>query len=243
MGYMDINNDIIMNVSGLVSTGSGGGLYLVESHVYLDGSVRVANNVAGENGGGMYVLSGSLSSTNTSSLVIAENSIDSDHFIMGHGGGLYICNVSVKFAGSMILTSNIGTHKGGGIFMYNSTCFFASYVLLYNNTAHIAGGGLYIIRGNTVVTNVNISVNTAKGSRGGGLFLFRGNFTVLNEATFINNTAGKKGGANCASIRVVSSISLETFSLSITLPLYMVGQSQHMRISVYYCLNKASDLL
>ena len=94
------------------NTGSGGGLYLVHSHLYLNGSVRVANKEAVKNGGGMCILSGSFSSTNLSSLVITENNAETS---FSAGGGLFLRDASVNLAGYMILASNGAGFDGGGI--------------------------------------------------------------------------------------------------------------------------------
>ena len=177
-------NCIMQNNRIFTGFGSGGGMYLVESHLILNGSLRVFENMATEKGGGLYVLNGSLSSTNHSYVVISNNGVNS---ISGKGGGLFLHSVSVDLAGLMISTSNIG--REGGIYVLDSRCFFSGHVLLHNNTAQWDGGGLYIQGGSMVMTFVKFSQNTA-GNAGGGLKLVGANLTVLMTATFINNTVG-----------------------------------------------------
>ena len=197
MGDLDIQKNIITNSS--ICTGSGGGLYLEDSYVYLNGSVTVAKNMAARVGGGMCVLSGSLSSTIKSSLVISENIV---HSRQSAGGGLYLRGVNVKLTGLTILTGNNASQTGGGIHMLYSTCIITGYILLHSNTAQWDGGGLYMESGSIIMTSVNFSQNTAKDG-GGALQLTGANLTVNGWATFINNTSGWSGGAiaaymNCA---------------------------------------------
>ena len=129
-GQCKLRNNKITNLSGN-GNGVGGGMYLANSHLYLNGSIIiVVKNVAMKNGGGMCILRSSISTTNHSSLVIAENIAQS-----GDGGGLYIRDARANIAGSMVLTSNIATDYGGGISVYKSTWSNIGHVLLYNNTS------------------------------------------------------------------------------------------------------------
>ena len=165
-GQCKLRNNKIKNLSGN-GNGVGGGMYLANSHLYLNGSIIVVKNVAMKNGGGMCILSSSIWTTNHSSLVIAENIAQS-----GDGGGLYVCDARANIAGSMVLTSNIAFYYGGGISVYKSTWSNTGHVLLYNNTSQYAdGSGIDLRYASMVMTYfANFTQNSAR--HHGGVFIF-----------------------------------------------------------------------
>ena len=177
-GHCEIRNNIIFD--------NGGGMFFVDSHLILKGSLAIINNT-GKDGGGMYTLRGSLSSTNDSIFIIAGN-------IGFDGGGLYLDSININLAGSMLCISNTGSKNGGGIHMQYSSCFITGYVLVEGNKVRQGGGGLYVNSGSVQMTNATFSHNNAN-KYGGAIFLWDTFFTISGIAHFSNNTAGTSGGA------------------------------------------------
>lgn len=145
-----------------ISTGDGGGVYIVGGNFNMYNGSISANNAPGGKGGGVYA-------KDSTSFVISGGSIDSNEARSG-GGIYYACSTQTK-ANFTISGGNIRGNEassGGGVYLYGAGL----------NTGFTISGG-------------SITGNTAIGSNGGGVYLtssYSGKFTVSGTAQITGNT-------------------------------------------------------
>lgn len=202
------DGEITQNRSVSPATFGGGGLYLFQGLVTMNGGEisfntalndggaveigdpagrfiqtggEILNNSAGNNGGAIYNSQGVLNINNGS--IYLNNST-------AEGGGIYTgVGSSNTIASSAILTNTTSGSTGGGI--HNAGSLTMTNVTLSGNSAN-SGAGLWN-SGTAVLTNVTLSENSAI-NNGGGLSSSGGMLTVGNSIIY-GNTA--PSGADC----------------------------------------------
>lgn len=176
---------------GLITNGSGGGLYSADENVILSGMV-IRANAAGTGGGIGVGPNGSLVLRN---VTIASNTS------AGPGGGIYTSDAetgSLLLDGSTIF-GNVAAYGGGGIHWTTRAASSAFNIInstISGNTADgpgalvATGGGIAfsgpVVSGSFTIQNSTISGNAA--DKGGGMYLHvdDGN-AVIRNSTFTNN--------------------------------------------------------
>lgn len=145
-----------------ISTGDGGGVYIVGGNFNMYNGSISANNATGDKGGGVYA-------KDSTSFVISGGSIDSN--VAKSGGGIYYeaaTQTATKFTISGGNISGNSASSGGGVYLYRAGL----------NTGFTMSGG-------------SITGNTATSSNGGGVYLtsnYYGKFTVSGAAQITGNT-------------------------------------------------------
>lgn len=162
----------------------GGGLYIYQGSVYLNGG-QVISNTAVYRGGGMQIRNGYLS-------------VDGGEIVYNQsgaaGGGIFNSGAIVNITNGLI-TNNSAEDGGGGIytdvdseFGVSTTTINKSAIL--NNTVISGNGGGIANEGTLILTNVTVSGNDA--ANGGGVENEGG--TTLINVTIADNTASDTGG-------------------------------------------------
>lgn len=189
------------------STGGGGGLILAFNNksCKIIKSV-IKNNIAGENGGGIYINGGTLSLE--SGAAISENTAGEN------GGGIYIRDGLLNLESGAAISNNTAKKDGGAIY---ASCEYSiitvnigekddsdDIVIEKNNAKR--GGAFYGADNARFVMNAgkvseNYSTRTDEGGDGGAMFIWGGTskystFT-MNGGEIIGNMA-KNGGAGGA---------------------------------------------
>jgi len=103
---------------------SGGGIYTTENTLILI-DVSISDNIAGYEGGGIYI-------GEFSKLIITGSSISSNQAIRSNGGGIHAENSSIVVANSTISNNQTG-HSGGGI--YGTGSLYLSNATVTSNTS------------------------------------------------------------------------------------------------------------
>lgn len=189
------------------STGGGGGLILAFNNksCKIIKSV-IKNNIAGENGGGIYINGGTLSLE--SGAAISENTAGEN------GGGIYIRDGLLNLESGAAISNNTAKKDGGAIY---ASCEYSMItvnigekddsddIVIEKNNAK-RGGAFYGADNARFVMNAgkvseNYSTRTDEGGDGGAMFLWGGTskystFT-MNGGEIIGNMA-KNGGAGGA---------------------------------------------
>lgn len=184
------------------STGGGGGLILASNNksCIIKKSV-ISKNIAGENGGGIYINGGTLSLE--SGAAIRENTAETD------GGGIYIRNGSLNLESGAAIRENTAKKDGGAIY---ASCEYSTItvnigekddsddVLIEQNKAK-RGGAFYGADNARFVMNAGkVSGNYSEVGGGGAMYIWGGTskystFT-MNGGKIIGNMA--KSGAGGA---------------------------------------------
>ena len=136
----------------------GGAIYVSESSVHVyEGEVTVANNVAMDSGGGMYLYQSELHCHSKSILLLSENSATDK------GGGIRSSSSSIKvdslwtteYGGALLKFTENEAKKGGGIFLEVNAklyiqrrqwqAFFNKVpAVIYNKNSAEFGGAVYV---------------------------------------------------------------------------------------------------
>ena len=186
-GGATVRGTIISN--NTKSNGQGGGLY-IEGNVYLS-DVEVIGNSA-EDGGGIKIHE---SSPNITNVRISNNTASSDGGGVQVGcydrvarpnlTNVTIENNSARVGGGMYLGGNYSRSSEPSL----------NHVLIKNNiaTGSIGGGGIYTTyRSIPIITQSTICENSATTGKGGGLYISAS--STMSEITICNNTAYGDGG-------------------------------------------------
>jgi predicted outer membrane repeat protein len=165
---------------------------------YLDGSTLdladgvLGGNAATHDGGGAY-LTNDATLTGGSLASIGWNGYPNT---ARYGGGVYLENSSLDFAGRM--TDNAASAGGGGIAALDGSTLTIRDAALQRNTAEGSGGGIYAQDGTVHVNRTRMDRNTA---RWGGAFFQTGAASVadLHNTLIYSNTATARLGAGIRS--------------------------------------------
>ncbi len=187
--------------AGNWSSGDGGGMYVISSTV--SGTLRIYNNRA-TSGGGIYANNAVIGLANTEVGGAGDNQPNQAGF---NGAGLYLSGLTTATLDSSLISSNTLTNTltgyGGGIYLRSS-------VLTMTNSRierHVApsasdgrGAGLYVFDAQVTLSNTLVQSNTA-GAVGGGARLWgQSRLDILGGSAFLNNRAlNAEGGGIAAS--------------------------------------------
>lgn len=221
---LKINTTTLVNISSLIIkggkvSGSGGGLYLAASgtKVNLGSNVKIFNNVASENGGGVYAVSGSILCLNGGAIVgnkdadrpsyISSTPSDSNGYNKAKcGGGIYCLGtlglgklvnengtISDASSSDCYIAANIATETGAGIYISGNNAPQIKTAYIQKNYASEYAGGMYCGAAATISAG-NFEHNKAK--YGGALATQSGNMSYeISGGTFNSNAATNNGGA------------------------------------------------
>jgi predicted outer membrane repeat protein len=193
------------------ATGSGGGLFVVGGNIFMSRSSLVGNT-AGEDGGGFYGLSLTLTdgliSGNTAArnaggasgdqLALERVDVLNNNALIGDGGGLYGAGILTD---TQVLNNTAGD-SGGGV--YSTKINVTRGVFQGNRAEHrpgddtervYIGGGLYV--GGTATLDGTLIISNTAQNTGGGLYQWDINGRVdISGARFDRNVAlqGSGGG-------------------------------------------------
>jgi CSLREA domain-containing protein len=160
---------------------SGGGVWS-QKHLFAAGAV-FENNQAGDNGGGLFLDSGSTSAL--SGLQVISNTSATD------GGGLHLRGAGVLSQSDFERNTTTNSGDGAGLIVYDGQAVLAN-VNLRENQATGDGGGLNLYGYWVIQTGGEVTLNT--GDYGGGLYLEPYEAAVLSDVAITENTATGEGG-------------------------------------------------
>lgn len=186
-----------VNIDKLVSSTSGGGIYLKDGAKCKISNATITNCKSNGSGGGIHLENGS-------SLEIVSGKINNNHANGGTGGG--VCAIGSSFTmGNGEINENTASSHGGGVYFTNDVSSNASARTfqfsggsISNNKSDGFGGGVCLYTGSTdnstfKLTGGNISNNTA--ANGGGIYLNAwGKYAIPLENTNIENNTAYLGG-------------------------------------------------
>ena len=203
--------------------GLGGGAYVKDSTLTVEGpECVVMGNFAENGGGGIHLTNSMLIVKNGGSIgypdfwfanytdgvgggiyaldssVIVTNNATVIYGIASAGGGIFSFRSDVSFYDSTLGATNLGASSiadaGGGLYSIFSQLLFNNSRII-DNSANVVGGGMYIVFSNDLLAvNTEISGNTAN-SVGGGIFAdsFFGS-CVLDNTRIISNVSHSSAG-------------------------------------------------
>jgi hypothetical protein len=182
-----ISNSVI--ISGLTFYGGnadvGGGIVITNFAGIQLTNVVITNNVASQDGGGIYI-------DHFSAADIYGSKIISNTATSNWGGGIYNNNL-VTLTKSIVYGNTASNGAAGGIFNYWIVTIISTTV--QNNRAIGAGGGgIAGFGGSLFVTDSTFLNNDASPSGGGGaISISSGNLLQISNSTFSNNTSSSPG--------------------------------------------------
>ncbi len=181
-----------INGGGLHASGAGG-------VTTVNGGV-IQNNVAAQEGGGLWLGDGSLTINNT---LITENTANSGNNAGNDQGGGGVFNIDGTLdINNAAITNNLATANngnGGGVMTVGGTVTIDDSSI-QGNRAGRAGGGIENNNGNVTITNETVggpavaSGNFAEVNGGGLHASGAASVTTVNGGLFQNNVANQEGG-------------------------------------------------
>jgi uncharacterized repeat protein (TIGR01451 family) len=168
------------NMGGLVNElpfPTGGGVYVISATLSFNNNHLISSIAS--SGGGLSLVNGKG--------VLNNNKISANR---GDGGGGVILDHSEVMMNGNSITDNYAGTWGGGVYAYHSTLTFAHNVVSANSAQF--GGGLLAISSDVTMQGNIISANSA--DFGGGVFWDASNVTLSND-TITSNSADEGGGA------------------------------------------------
>ncbi|TWT94191.1 dockerin type I domain-containing protein [Neorhodopirellula pilleata] len=209
-GMVEIRNQTvggIMVAQGNTAGINGGGLHAtgINSTTLIDGGT-FQNNIAGQEGGGVWNGAGTMT---LDDVTIINNTANSGDGVAPNpnagndqgGGGVFniggTLNINAGTISNNVATANLG--NGGGIMTVGGTVTIEDTNIQTNQAAR-AGGGIENLNGNVTLTDVtvgglNVADGNTTGINGGGLHAGGPNsVTTISGGLFQNNIAGQEGG-------------------------------------------------
>ena len=177
----------------------GGGIYADGSRIYsLGGNSTILQNAAANNGGGLYLVNGSLFSALSGTNVGYDAQPPNGNTAV-LGAGMYVHSSTVELAGRII--NNTASNSGGGMYAVNSVVTLTNAAVGGTGTnlpnkitaTGLNGAGLYLMDGtrahlsNTLVTSNTLqNVNSGYGA---GLYVRAGSSVTLTNSRLERNWA------------------------------------------------------
>jgi PKD repeat protein len=162
----------------------GGGVYVISATLSMKNN-QVYGNTA-DRGGGVHVM--------YSPAALINNAIFANT-AGGGGGGVYVDYSDSALLSGNTITNNIANFSGGGVFMDNSDAALTAGTV-YSNTAS-DGGGVYLTDSSATLSSTVLLTNTAQTSGGGVLIDARSDATLLRSVVYGNSSAVSGGGVFC----------------------------------------------
>jgi CSLREA domain-containing protein len=204
-------------------TDNGGGIRVQQiiSTVTLE-RVRIEDNFAADNGGGLWL--------DTQTVVTL---IDSD--VVGNtagtnGGGIGINGGQLNTQDWTTITDNVGTNTAGGIF--NQGTMVLNQTIVANNITPAAGAGIVNQSGtDSAAYEVIVANNEAAGI--GGIWNVSGNFEIYNSAITGHTTVGGGGAVsvNSGTVRLYLSAITDNHTGSAGAGIIQTGGTLYVRDS------------
>jgi len=197
------NGSIILNNN---SAHSGGGMYIDDSEVYVDGSNYFMNDTAKSEGGAIYIQASVVKFRGKHAFI--ANSAGSK------GGSVFAIHSSINISGNTLMQNSVST-LGGAIHTSFSVLTFQGCSSFKNNSAKLYGGAVQSENSELVFVNsgnihlqtcissktFNVSLNSFISNtaiQGGALYLDQYSNSSLDQTTYVhfqNNVAVEFGGA------------------------------------------------
>ncbi|MFN2184105.1 MAG: beta strand repeat-containing protein [Anaerolineae bacterium] len=185
------------NIGSLASTMFAGNTSVLGAGMYVDDqelsytsltmtSGVFVNNVATEDGGGLYVV-------DSPQGTLSSNSFLYNKATTGNGGGMVLTNSETYSLSNCDFSGNRAT-SGGGMYVDSSdptltqVTFAANHAELASADDSIGGGGLYLV-GSSDATLSRTTFRENEAANGGGMYIDDSNPTLTN-VSFVGNQAG-----------------------------------------------------
>lgn len=198
-----------LTISNGKSAVEGGGIYLFDEQLSLNG-VAVTNNVSTSGAGGGIFVASKNATLNLTDCNVSKNSAG----LGMSGGGIRIDGAASVTITRTTISGNVAALRGGGVYFNNGGSLMLLDSTISGNTAQAKdGGGLYFFgivgADGLVVRNSTISGNVAAGHGGGVAMVSVTGNPVFQNCTIANNAAGGEGGG-IARLAGTNSISLNS---------------------------------
>jgi hypothetical protein len=146
-------------------------------------SIDISNNMAENNGGGIYLFADA--SINSEQMTINQNSAEN------YGGGIFL-NKTTVILRQMTITNNDAMY-GSGLAMWTNKGSLIDQCIIKNNKSAEKGGGIYIADSESPeIRNTIIAINNA--IDGGGIYFYNVSTPFVHFSTIADNYA--PGSAN-----------------------------------------------
>lgn len=192
---------------GTISGGDakyGGGVYVKDKGKFKMTDGKIINNIASQDGGGIYVTGSESTFTMSGGTIGGENTNVAN--TAQNGGGVYVADSSTftmtagEIIGNKAIDGSAQYHgQGGGVYVNSAEFEISGEAKISENTATVSGGGIHIFKDNDknatlTMTGGEICGNTAINNGGGGVYNQNGTFTMSGGTISGNKITGSGDG-------------------------------------------------
>lgn len=193
----EVNGFIIRHgrATGRGTSRSGAGVYIREMDMVILRNLIIEDNLAIDEGGGVYVASSPAAG------VIEMEDIVIRNCTAGDGAGFYTIGVNGSlYANRVRIYNNQATFNGGGMFIRDITELDLHNLLIDHNSSGSNGAAMWLraISGN--LTNITVYGNSSTAGIGGGLFGDLNVFVSLYNSIFWENSDINGSGAGTSQL-------------------------------------------
>ena len=169
----------------------GGGLYLVDSSLEMDGSTFSDNSTTSDD----YGRGGALLLDTTSTTI--ENSYFTDNSAGSDGGTIYFDGTADLALANVTVSNSIAVEQGGALYVSNDTGSISIDDSSFSGNYAGDVGGAVAITGDARYLDVNDSVfeENEADEDGGGIYSDDSAEVAVTDSTFTSNVASSTGGA------------------------------------------------
>ena len=193
-----VNGTFVNNNLATGTSGSGGGVFSTAGDVSIS-DVQIFLNSANRAGGGIEIIDGTLTITNTTNAFNDVNGTAGSPN-PGNGGALHVSGVATITITGGTVGANLAASEGGGVWNQVGSTMTLDGVsissnIAYGNAADNGGAGVFNNGGDMNILNATIEGNMAVGTSGsgGGILSTAGTITV-NTSDILSNAANRAGG-------------------------------------------------
>jgi len=182
----------------------GGGIYVTNATLYVQGNADVQDNIATNDGGAIYLTAGATGIVEGSSTYIGYSG-SPNIAALGCGGGCFVDNSTLYLQDNAVIGTNSAALSGGGIYLVNDAfCVIDNAKIGRVSGSGVSsfannGGGVAVIGSTLILTNNATIANCIASERGGGIYASNSTVRMYSahiggDSTNTANWAGQYGG-------------------------------------------------
>jgi hypothetical protein len=181
----EVNGFIIRQgrATGNGSSSNGAGMYIREMDTAILSKLIIEENLATEDGGGVYVINSLITG------IVKMEEVVIRHCSSRSGAGFYTSGINGSLHANRVhLYHNQATGSGGGMFIRDITELDLSNLLISHNTSGSDGAALWLRATSGNLTNLTVYGNSSTAGIGGGLFGDLNVFVGVYNSIFWENS-------------------------------------------------------
>lgn len=196
----DLPIDITLRDVNLTSNYAqlGGAVLLDRGNLSIQGSSSFTNNESNDDGGGIFVHTGSITITTGTVATFTNNAAGQNNYGFQNdenGGAIHMLNGALNINGVATFTGNTANWDGGAVYIENGDLNISGTAgFTGNETLDDDGGAVYLFNGDLNISGAATFTSNIADGDGGAVYLDNGDFYLTGTASFTSNVSAQDGG-------------------------------------------------